>query len=60
MKSSAIRALIFCPLALAAAPADIETRQEELAECCYLWKDSVSWSPDLPRMTFNQMFGMLT
>ncbi|KAG6364783.1 hypothetical protein INS49_006387 [Diaporthe citri] len=41
MKSYAIQALIFGPLALAVAVNNIGTRQEELAECCYLWKDSV-------------------
>lgn len=41
MKLSAVHTLIFCPLAFAAAVANIGTRQEELAECCYLWKDSV-------------------
>lgn len=60
MKSSAISALFLGPLALAAALAEIETRQEELAECCYLWKDSVRWSQQSTCMTLNQMVGMLT
>lgn len=60
MKSSAIHALFLGPLALAAALADIEARQEELAECCYLWKDSVRWSQEITRIKLNQMVGMLT
>ncbi|KAG8165887.1 hypothetical protein KVR01_004439 [Diaporthe batatas] len=39
MKSFFVRALLFCPLVVAAAIESIETRQDELAVCCYEWRD---------------------